>query len=182
MYVFVFLLNLQNLWYIFHFQENSFSLDQSLKLPLSPTLTPSPQPTRRESLQLSPSPQNTRRGSVSEHPRKYSSTSKRSLAQSRLSLQSEVFFPPKSPSSHGRGSPVTINRTPLTIATPGTAVSDVQRPVSLSSVQPKICQTPSTHLHICDTPTPHLHKETQTDELWVNMRCKYCYYVVILCC
>lgn len=112
------------------------------------------------------------------------------MSQSQISTNSDVFLPPKSASTHGPASPVTINRSspvtiirsPRTVVTPGTLVSDVTRPVSISSVQPKICQTPPPLFHTPETPPYHFHKEppphlhmetktTQTEELWVIIEC-----------
>ncbi|XP_053387320.1 uncharacterized protein LOC123542904 [Mercenaria mercenaria] len=112
----------------------------------------------------------------------HSRSSRSSQKASRLSAKSKSsashiespapseLLQPKSPSTFGRmspdttnrTSPVTINRSPRTTATPGTLVSEVQRPVSISSVQPRICDSPPPPLH--RSLPPHLHKETQTDD------------------
>lgn len=104
----------------------------------------------------------------------FSAKSKRSTQKSEHSSLSEIQQP-KSPSTLDRVSPVTINRTspvtinrsPRTSATPGTMVSDVQRPVSISSVQPKICDSPPPDLHKFHP--LQFHKETQTEDMVIML-------------
>ena len=96
----------------------------------------------------------------------------RHSAKSKSSAHSELQHP-KSPSTIGRvspdtinrASPVAINRSPRTTATPGTMVSEVQRPVSISSVQPRICDSPPPPPILPKTPPRCFHKETQTEDL-----------------
>ncbi|KAL4216430.1 hypothetical protein ACF0H5_024155 [Mactra antiquata] len=93
-------------------------------------------------------------------PQKLSAKSKHSVFESEVSAHSVIPLP-NSPSTNGRISPVTVNRSPRTSATPGTMVSDIQRPVSISSVQPKFPETPPPY--IIYNPS----KETQTDD-WLS--------------